>query len=55
MIPSEVAAIATLIAPGWPDLDDDNQEEAAALREIIAAAYRVYHAGYRCPQENASD
>ncbi len=41
MIPSEVAAIATLIWPDWGDLDDDDSNE------VIAAAYRIYNAGYR--------
>lgn len=41
MIPSEVAAIADLIAPGWGEMEDD------ASREVIRAAYRIYNAGYR--------
>jgi hypothetical protein len=41
MIPSEVAAIATLIWPDWADLEGEDH------REILAAAYRIYNAGYR--------
>ena len=41
MIPSEVVAIADLIAPGWCGMDDQ------ASAEVIAAAYRIYNAGYR--------
>lgn len=41
MIPSEVAAIATLIWPDWADLEEDD------CHEVIAAAYRIYNAGYR--------
>ncbi len=41
MIPTEVAAIARLIWPNWADLEDDDSNE------VIAAAYRIYNAGYR--------
>jgi hypothetical protein len=44
VIPSEVADIAELIAPGWGDMDDE------ASSEVIAAAYRIYNAGYRRPE-----
>jgi hypothetical protein len=46
MIPSEVAAIATLIWPDWGNLEDEDSNE------VIAAAYRIYNAGYRIPQES---
>ncbi len=46
MIPSEVAAIAELICPGWTDGDD------ITLNEVMEAAWRIYNAGYRLPQEN---
>jgi hypothetical protein len=45
MIPSEVAAIANLIEPKWAEIDDE------ASNEVIAAAYRIYDAGYRKPAE----
>ena len=41
MIPTEVAAIATLIWPDWADLPNEDSNE------IIAAAYRIHNAGYR--------
>ena len=41
MIPHEVGAIADLICPGWADGDD------LTLNEVLEAAYRLYHAGYR--------
>ena len=41
MIPPEVAAIADLIFPKWPEAD----EQASA--EVLAAAWRLYNAGYR--------
>lgn len=47
MIPSEVGAIADLIFPDWADLDADDPGEARSFSEIIAAAYRIYDAGYR--------
>ncbi len=42
MIPHEVGTIAELICPGWADGDD------LTLNEVLEAAYRLYHAGYRC-------
>lgn len=44
MIPTEVAAIADLICADWPEIEDD------AADEVIAAAWRIYHAGYRIEQ-----
>jgi hypothetical protein len=41
MIPTEVAAIATLIWPDWADLEEDD------CQEVIAAAWRIHKAGYR--------
>jgi hypothetical protein len=41
MIPSEVAALATLIWPDWADLEEED------CREVIAAAWRIHNAGYR--------
>lgn len=43
MIPPEVAAIASLIWPGWADLPDEDSNE------VIAAAYRIHNAGYALP------
>lgn len=43
MIPSEVAAIATLIWPGWEETDSE------ASKEVVAAAWRIFRAGYRQP------
>lgn len=42
MIPSEVAAIADLIWPDWSNTDDD-----LARSDVLAAAYRIFNAGYR--------
>jgi hypothetical protein len=41
MIPTEVAAIATLIWPVWRDSDDEE-----AVGEVIASAWRIHNAGY---------
>ena len=49
MIPSEVADIATLIFPHWTELDECDEE---ARKEIVAAAYCIYEAGYRLPVTN---
>lgn len=46
MIPSEVAAIAYLIFPAWTDTND------ITLNEVLEAAWRIYNAGYRIPQES---
>lgn len=46
MIPPEIAAIATLIFAGWPELDEDNEGDREALRSIFAAARRIHDAGY---------
>jgi hypothetical protein len=47
MIPPEIAAIANLIWPNWDVLVDED------ANEVIAAAYRIYNAGYRrTPQES---
>lgn len=52
MIPSAVAALADLIWPHWDQLDEEDKEEKMALDDILAAAWRVYNAGYRqCSQE----
>lgn len=46
MIPPEVAHIASLIDPDWPDLDEED------CKVIIEMAYRVHNAGYkRVPQD----
>ncbi len=39
MIPEYIAAIATLIDPKWSERED--------ARAVIAAAYRIWGAGYR--------
>lgn len=41
MIPSEVGAIAYLIYPQWTETDDET------LQEVLAAAWRIFNAGYR--------
>lgn len=41
MIPTEVAAIAELICPGWASADDTVSDE------VIEAAWRLHNAGYR--------
>ncbi|HEY8751624.1 MAG TPA: hypothetical protein VIM11_26820 [Tepidisphaeraceae bacterium] len=43
MIPTEVANIASLIDPDWPECDE------ADCKVIIEMAYRIYNAGYRKP------
>ena len=47
MIPTEIAALATLIFDGWPELDEDDAGDREALRSIFAAARRIHDAGYR--------
>jgi hypothetical protein len=47
VIPQEVADIASLIWPYWPDDDQDDED----TKQIIAAAYRIYNAGYRKPAD----
>lgn len=49
MIPIEVAQLATLIWDGWEEQDPEDQ------KEILAAAQRIYAAGWRRPQETASE
>jgi hypothetical protein len=41
MIPPEIAALASLIWPGWADLAEED------CHEVIAAARRIHEAGYR--------
>lgn len=41
MIPTEIAKIMALIYPAWPDSEEDD------IREIVAAAQRIWDAGYR--------
>jgi urease accessory protein UreH len=41
VIPSEVVDIADLLAPGWAEEDEEFQ------CEVLAAAWRIYNAGYR--------
>ena len=43
MIPLEVAEIAVLIWADWNDLPADDR------KEVLAAAWRIYNAGYRKP------
>lgn len=45
MIPSEVAAIATLIWAEWANTDDDD-----ARQQVIDAAWRIHNMGYRRPE-----
>ncbi len=49
MIPSEVAALAELICPGWTDGDD------ITLNEVMEAAWRIHNAGYRLPVGTVRD
>lgn len=43
MVPTDVAAIATLICDFWPELDDDDP----TFQDVLKAAWRIYNAGYR--------
>lgn len=52
MIPTEVNEIADLIWPEWiANLDEDGRFKKMA-DNTLAAAWRIYNAGYRSPQES---
>lgn len=49
MIPSEVSAIANLIFSDWRITDD------LASKEVLAAAWRIYNAGYRTKHDLSAE
>ena len=51
MIPTEVKEIADLIWPDWiANLDEDGRFKKMA-DNTLAAAWRIYNAGYRCEED----